>query len=270
MLETPLIAGALILLLLGALAGFLAGLFGIGGGAVLVPGLYYLFVYFGFGSVAMHTAVGTSLLTILFTGSASARSHYLRGGVDLHLVKQFIPGIISGVALGTMLATYLSTDNLKAVFAVLQIALGLYMLARRNSLALFPQMPRQPWFSLVATFNAALAALMGVGGGVQNVLFMSICNIPLVRAIGTAACLGPLIAILGAIGFAYIGFNNSDQIPYSTGYIHWPAFLCIIATSIYTAPAGAALTHRLPTSKLKKAFTLFLLGISIKMLYEVF
>jgi len=269
-LTTELIFAGIILCLLGGLAGFLAGLLGIGGGAVLVPGLYYIFSSFGYHDVAMHTAIGTSLLTIIFTGTASARSHHQQGAVDLMLVKQFTPGIILGVAVGTFFATLMTTQALKIVFASLQIAFGLYMLFRRSSLALFSNLPHQPWRGLIAGANAALAALMGVGGGVQNVLYMTICNIPLGRAIGTAAAIGPIIACFGAIGFAYIGFQTPNQLPMATGYIHWPSFLSIIITSVAFAPLGARLTHRLPTLKLKSIFTVFLFGVSLKMLYEVF
>lgn len=260
----------LTLLGLGAVAGFLAGLLGIGGGAVLVPGLYYLLTSFGYSEVAMHTAVGTSLLTIVFTGSSSARAHYLNHAVDLQLVKQFVPGILLGVILGTFLATFLTTTGLKLSFAVLQILFGLYMLMRGQTLALFSALPSQPWFTVFATLNAALAALMGVGGGLQNVLYLTICNHPLAKAIGTASALGPIIALLGAFGFWYIGQESTNLPPFSLGFIHFPAFLCIITTSVAMAPFGARLTHQLPTAHLKKLFTFFLFGISLKMLYEVF
>lgn len=264
------ITGAIIaLLILGAIAGFLAGLLGIGGGAVLVPGLYYLLSYFGYNEVAMHTAVGTSLLTILFTGTSSARAHHLKGAVDLLLVKKFVPGIVMGVAIGTSLATFLTVNGLKVCFALLQILFGLYMLFRGHTLALFSALPSQPWFTFIATINAALAALMGVGGGVQNVLYLTVCGFPLTKAIGTAATLGPIIALLGAAGFWYIGQETTNLPPLSLGFIHIPAFLCIITTSMVTARFGARLTHQLPTAHLKTIFTFFLFGISLKMLYEV-
>ncbi|MEC8009606.1 MAG: sulfite exporter TauE/SafE family protein [Pseudomonadota bacterium] len=254
---------------MGSIAGFLAGLLGIGGGAVLVPGLYYMYTHFGFSEAAMHTAVGTSLLTILLTGTASARSHHKLGAVDIPMLQKFIPGIVGGVIIGSILALYLSAGALKASFAVLQISFALYMLIRGNKISIYPTMPSQPWFSIIAAINAALAALMGVGGGVQNVIYMTICNVPLARAIGTASALGPVIAVLGAIGFMIIGQSSNATLPYSTGFVHWPAFFCIILTSVVTAPIGAKLTHQLPTKKLKSFFTAFIFIISIKMIYEV-
>lgn len=261
--------GVVVLLALGALAGFLAGLLGIGGGAVLVPGLYYLLTSFGYEEVAMHTAVGTSLMTIVLTGSASARAHFQNGAVDLSLVRQFIPGIFLGVCLGTWLARFLTVDGLKTFFAALQIFFGVYMLVRGHTLALFSKLPSQPWFTIVAALNSALASLMGVGGGVQNVLYLSLCNFPLAKAIGTAASLGPIIAILGAAGFSIIGQNATNLPPFSVGFVHIPSFFCIILTSVVLAPVGAKLTHRLPTATIKKILTVFLFAISFKMLYEV-
>ncbi|MGH1399447.1 MAG: sulfite exporter TauE/SafE family protein [Alphaproteobacteria bacterium] len=259
-----------LLLTLGCLGGFLAGLLGIGGGAVLVPGLYYLLKHFGYSEIAMHVAVGTSLATIIFTGISSALAHHKKGAVDIPMLKNFLPGVLIGVGIGTYLADILPTQGLKIIFAGSQLAFGSYMILRTNKTNLVDRLPRQPFLSIFAAANAGLATLMGVGGGVQNVTFMTICNVPIHRAIATAAAIGPFIAAIGTVGFIWIGLNNTNLPPYSIGYINLAAFLTIITTSIVFAPLGAKAAHALPVPTLKKAFAIFMLLIAAKMLLEIF
>ncbi len=265
------VIAALLLLLLGIAGGFLAGLLGIGGGAVLVPGIYYILKHFEYYDSAMHVAVGTSLLTIVFTGTSSAWAHYKRGAVDMPILKSFLPGVLVGVGIGTLLADISSTSTLKVVFAASQLLFGGYMILRTNKTALFDSMPKQPWLSIFSAANAALATLMGVGGGVQNVTFMTICNVQIHRAIATAAAIGPFIAIIGAAGFIYIGLDHPGTLPpYSIGYINMAAFFCIIGSSVLAAPLGAKFAHSLPVPKLKRYFAVFMLVIAAKMLLEIF
>jgi len=265
-----LILAALLLSALGIIAGFSAGLLGIGGGAILVPGLYYLLKYFDYGDVAMHVAVGTSLATIIFTGISSALAHHKKGAVDIPMLKAFIPGVIIGVLGGTYLADLLPTEGMKIVFAGSQLAFGSYMILRTNKSNIFSRLPKQPFLSVFAALNAGLATMMGVGGGVQNVTFMSICNVPIHKAIATAAAIGPFIAAIGTAGFITIGLSaGADLPPYSLGYINIAAFACIILTSVAFAPIGAKTAHALPVPKLKRYFAIFMLIIAAKMLLEV-
>lgn len=263
------IPAIVLLLVLGAFAGFSAGLLGIGGGAILVPGLYYLLKHFGYVDVAMHVAVGTSLATIIMTGASSAIAHYRRGAVDIPMLKNFLPGVLIGVGIGTYLADILPTEGLKIIFAASQIGFGSYMILRAHKTNLVDALPRQPFLSVFAAANAGLATLMGVGGGVQNVTFMTICNVPIHRAIATAAAIGPFIAAIGTAGFIYIGLENSNLPPYSFGYISIAAFLTIIITSVAFAPLGAKYAHSLPVPKLKKYFAIFMLIIAAKMMFEI-
>ena len=265
-----LIIAAFLLLGLGVFAGFSAGLLGIGGGAVLVPGLYYILKYFEYHEHAMHIAVGTSLLTIVFTGTSSAWAHYKKDAVDMPLLKNFLPGVLIGVGIGTLLADVFDTMTLKVIFATSQILFGGYMILRTHKTNLFEAMPRQPFLSFFSAANACLATLMGVGGGVQNVTFMTICNVGIHKAIATAAAIGPFIAIIGAAGFITIGLGAEGLPPYSFGYINMAAFLCIIGTSVTFAPLGAKFAHSLPVPKLKKYFAIFMLLIAAKMLLEIF
>lgn len=264
------IIAGILLLILGIFAGFSAGLLGIGGGAVLVPGIYYILKYFDYAEHAMHIAVGTSLLTIIFTGTSSAWAHYKKEAVDIALVKNFLPGVFIGVGIGTLLADIFSTDFLKIVFATSQIGFGLYMILRTHKTNLVDALPKQPLFSVFSAANACLATLMGVGGGVQNVTFMTICNVPIHKAIATAAAIGPFIAIIGTAGFLYIGLGEENLPPLSIGYLNMAAFFCIIITSVLFAPLGAKFAHSLPVPKLKRYFAIFMLLIAAKMLFEIF
>jgi uncharacterized membrane protein YfcA len=265
-----LILAALLLLILGCFAGFSAGLLGIGGGAILVPGIYYILKHFGYADVAMHVAVGTSLATIIFTGISSAIAHHKKGAVDIPMLKTFLPGVLIGVIVGTWLADILPTEGLKIIFAGSQLAFGSYMILRTNKTNIFESLPKQPFLSVFAALNAGLATLMGVGGGVQNVTFMTICNVPIHRAIATAAAIGPFIALIGTAGFIYIGMSNPDLPPYSFGYLNLAAFASIIIASVSFAPLGAKTAHALPVPKLKKYFAIFMLIIAAKMLLEIF
>lgn len=267
-MELLLAAG--LLALLGIFAGFSAGLLGIGGGAILVPGMYYLLKYFGYADVAMHVAVGTSLATIIFTGMSSAFAHHKKGAVDIPMLKSFLPGVVIGVAAGTYLSDLLPTEGLKIVFASSQLSFGTYMILRTNKTNLVNNLPKQPFLSGFAALNAGLATMMGVGGGVQNVTFMTICNVAIHKAIATSAAIGPFIAVIGAAGFITIGLDAPELPPYSFGYINLAAFACIIVTSVAFAPIGAKTAHALPVPKLKKAFAIFMLLIAAKMMLEIF
>lgn len=265
-----LIVAGMILLALGAAAGFFSGLLGIGGGVVIVPGLYYMLRFFDYPDHAMHIAVGTSLLTIIFTGTSSAYAHYKRGAVDTALLRGFLPGVLIGAGIGTLLADVFDTQTLKIVFAVMQILLGLYMIFRSNKIALFQSMPKQPWFTIFSAINSCLATLMGIGGGVLSVTFMTLCNVSIHRAIATASAIGPFIAIAGAAGFLFIGLGATDLPPFNVGYINLAAFALVVVTSVFTAPLGARVAHSLPVPKLKKFFAGFVMVIAVKMLLDVF
>lgn len=259
-----------LLLFLGAGAGFAAGLLGIGGGAILVPGLYYIFKLFDYPEYAMHIAVGTSLLTIVFTGTSSAYAHYKKGAVDPSLLKGFLPGVLIGVGAGVLLADIFSSNVLKAVFACSQIVLGAMLFLKRGDVIFLKALPKQPWLSSASAANSCLATLMGVGGGVQNVAFMTLCNVSIHKAIATAAAIGPFIAFFGAVGFLWIGLSVDNLPLFNIGYLNMVAFVCIISTSVLTAPLGARFAHSLPVPVLKRYFAVFMLLVASKMLLELY
>ncbi len=255
------------LLVLGAAAGLLAGLLGIGGGIILVPALYYGLNHLGYFEHAMHLAVGSSLCTIFFTTLSATRAHYKKKAIELSIVKRFIPCVLVGSVCGIYLAQYLNADHLKITFALVQLSFGSYLLLRGHQ-ALFVKLPKAPTFHIIGSANACLATLVGVGGGVQNILFMTLCNIPIHQAIANAAAISPILASISAIGFMYIGLEQQNLPPLSLGYVNLPIVGCLTITSILAAQKGAQLAHKLPVKTLKNIFSIFTLVVALKMLFD--
>lgn len=256
---------------LGALAGFLAGLLGVGGGIVLVPGLYYCFTAFGFPpDIVMHMAVGTSLAVIVPTGLSSARAHQKRGALDTALLYRIGAGILVGVCAGTVIASFMDGQDLKAVFAVTIIGLALIM-------ALNPaaRLPSRPEPSLPAHLCAGggigtLSTLVGIGGATLSVPYMSIGGVDMRKAIGTASALGLVIAIPGTAGFMLIGTGVDGRPPYSIGYINALAWAVIVPLSVMMAPQGARLAHAVPVRHMRTGFAVFMFLIAAKMLHGAY
>ena len=260
-----------VLVAIGCIAGLLAGLMGIGGGIVLVPGLYYSMSILGYApDHLMHMAVGTSLAAMAPTGLSSARAHYKRGAVDIKLVKNIGVGIFIGVIIGTLLADYFSGDHLRVFFGFALMALAFVMIADPSRYSLKDKMPGQPWEGLMGSIIGTISTLMGIGGAVMNVPFMSLCKVPMHTAVGTAASLGLFISIPGLIGFIIIGWGVSELPPLSLGYINLMAFALIIPFSIIMAPVGAKLAHSLPVDKLRRVFAILLIIIAGRMIWEIF
>lgn len=257
------------LLSLGALAGFLAGLLGIGGGLVLVPGLYFGLKALGFESEAlMHVAVGTSLAVIIPTGLSSARAHWRRGAVRFDLVKQIGPGILIGVGIGTLIAHQIEKQGMTVFFACALTALALLMLINPARFSPLQTTPPQPWMGLSGTVIGVFSSLMGIGGATISVPWMAICRVPMHTAVGTASALGILIAIPAALGFIVIGWQAEGLPPFSLGYINFLAWPLIIPASVLAAPWGAKLAHSVSVDRLRKIFAWFLVIIAAKMMWE--
>lgn len=263
------VAGAFFFLacaLLGGLAGFLAGLLGVGGGIVLVPGIYYFLDIAGFESEhLMHVAVGTSLAVIVPTGLSSARAHWKKHAVDLGLVRQIGTGIIMGVLAGTLAANDLSGDRLKVIFAGALIFLSLMMLSNPARFTLVKHMPRQPVPALAGFLIGGLSTLIGIGGATMSVPFMGLCKVPFHRAVGTAAALGLVISIPAALGFILIGLGEEGRPPLSLGFVNIPAWLLIVPASVTTAPLGARLAHFVSVDFLRRIFAVFMILVAFKM-----
>lgn len=262
-----------ILLGVGAVAGTLAGLLGVGGGIVIVPVLYWL-VDVGFlrvdANVAIHFAVATSLMTIIPTSISSARAHHRKGSIDLALFRAWAPLIAGGALLGGWLAASVNAGILSGVFGCVALVVVINMLNPRPfTLADHPP-ERLAARAAVATPIGAFSAMMGIGGGTLSVPVLSLFSFPVHRAVGTAALFGLVIAVPGVLGYAFAGQNIAGLLPFSLGYINLPAAAVISLATFMAAPLGVQLAHRLDAKRLRLVFALFL-GISaIKMLAETF
>lgn len=260
-----------ILASIGMLAGFLAGLLGIGGGIVLVPGLFYSLTSLGYDpEYMMHLAVGTSLAVIVPTGFSSARSHWKKGAVGLDLVKRIGIGIVIGVVLGTIIADRLDAESMQMIFAVALLILAMIMVSNPARFNLLTDVPKQPWSGLAGVLIGGLSTLMGIGGATISVPYMSICGVKMHKAVGTASALGMVISIPAAIGFMVIGNGHEGMPPWSVGYVNVLAWLLIIPFSVMIAPLGAKAAHALPVNRLRLAFAGFMIFVSLRMLWSVF
>ncbi|ROR98847.1 hypothetical protein EDC56_3082 [Sinobacterium caligoides] len=254
----------LVYLLIGAVAGLVAGLFGVGGGLIIVPVLVLAFSLQGMpADVLTHLAIGTSLATIIITSMSSVRTHHAKGAVDWPVFWRMAPGILLGAWLGAATAELLSGRFLQlaigcfAVFVALQMSLSLRPRPAR-------QLPAAPGLFVAGGLIGWVSAIFGIGGGSLSVPFYSWCNVQMQRAVATSSACGLPIAIAGAAGSIQQGWANPDLPAWSSGYVYWPAFVGIILTSTIFAKYGALLAHKLPPEKLKKVFALFLLLIGLQ------
>lgn len=257
-------------LLLGAAAGFLSGLFGIGGGIIIVPFLIWLFSAQGFApDLVLLMAVATSLSTIIFTAASSLKAHHRLGAVDWPVVKQLVPGILAGSLMGSVVADSLPTDLFKTLFAFFPLWVAFQML-KSYSPALDPdQPPDERNLAGAGGVIGALCTLLGAGVGVITVPFLVKRRFNMRQAVAISSACGLPIAIVGSLGYIALGWGNAGLPSWSMGYIHIPAFLCIVTSSRIFAPMGAQLAHKLPTEKLKRIFALFLFAIGIRLLWQV-
>lgn len=265
------------MLVAGAFAGLLAGLFGIGGGFVVVPALAAVFTILSTADhpisddKIMHVAIGTSLATIIFTSLRSVQAHAKRGAVDFNILKQWAPWVVLGVILGLSVARFLDGKSLKLIFGV-----GVFIMAWHF---LFPilskrtvsnEMPKGVARGGLGSFLGGFCTLLGIGGGTPAILIMTLSGQPVHRAIATAAGFGTIIAVPGTIGSIISGFGEPGLPFGSIGYVNVIAMLAIISMSMITAPIGAALAHSLDSAKLKKALGIYLLCTSSLMLWTAF
>jgi len=260
----------LLYLAVGAFAGFLAGLLGVGGGLVIVPVLTFIFAvqHFPVEYIA-HLALGTSLASILFTSISSVRAHQAHGAVDWGVVRVIAPGIVAGTLLGALVAAQLSSGFLKGFFVVF-----VYYVAAQMLLDIRPkpsrELPGPGGMFAAGAVIGGVSSLVGIGGGSLSVPFMTWCNVKMHRAIGTSAAIGFPIAAAGAFGYIVVGEMGGTLPAYSLGFVYLPALAGLVAASMLTAPFGARAAHRLPVPRLKKVFAVLLLVIGTRMLAGMF
>lgn len=256
------------LLTLGAATGFAAGLLGIGGGMLMVPFLTMLFTARGFPAEhVVHVAIATSLTTILFTSMSSVRAHHKRGAVIWPVVRLLAPGIVVGSLIGAQIAGLLKTPWLALVFAVFVGFSATQMLLDRKPKPT-RELPAGAGMIGAGSLIGFVSSIVGAGGGFISVPFMTWCNVRIHNAVATSAALGFPIALAGAVGYVVAGLRETSVPSGNIGFINVPALLCIVATSVLTAPLGARTAHAMDVKSLKRVFALLLYALSAYMAYK--
>jgi uncharacterized protein len=263
------------LLAAGAVTGMLAGVFGVGGGAIIVPVLYELFRLQGVPEdVRMPLAVGTSLAVIIPTSIRSFRAHQRKGAVDMSILKAWALPVVLGVIGGSFVARYAHADLFKIVFVIVAGASAIRLLFGRESWKLGDTMPGGVIMKAYGLLIGVLSSLMGIGGGQLSNLFMTFYGRPIHQAVATSSGLGVLISIPGAVGYVYAGWPKMGLVPpvlppFSIGYVSLIGMILLIPTSILAAPMGVTVAHRLSKRKLETAFGIFLLLVCLRFLVGV-
>jgi uncharacterized membrane protein YfcA len=252
----------------GAFAGLIAGLFGIGGGVVMVPAMYYVFNALGYGGdKVMHVAIGTSLAVIVATSLRSVSAHAKHGAVDFAVLRAWVPWIVIGTLLGSVVADHAPGRVLTGLFGGMALILSLQFFFGRPDWTLSDEMPKGvPRAGLGATIGM-LSAMMGIGGGVFGVTLMTLCGKTVHRAVATAAGFGVAIGVPGAIGYILNGWGE-QAVPYSIGYVNAPGFALLAGSAFFVAPIGARLAHNLPARRLKQFFAVGLVAVGAMLLRE--
>tara|TARA_B100001057_G_scaffold450968_1_gene493511 strand:+ start:1034 stop:1819 length:786 start_codon:yes stop_codon:yes gene_type:complete len=249
--------------------GFVAGLFGIGGGLITVPFLYYIFGSLGIDQAyLMHLAVGTSFAIIIPTSIVSVLTHHKFKSVDFDIVKSYGIYVIIGVILGTIFAASLKTKSLVLFFSIVIFLLGIYLLLlkeKEKNVMLKIKLHIKIILGFIVGF---ISAPMGIGGAVMNVPILKFFGYSINKAIGSAAAIGFLIALFGATGFLITGSYLETNLPLSIGFLNIPTFLIFIPITTFMARIGARTVHKIDKNKISKLFGLFLLVISVKFLFE--
>lgn len=260
MLAWPLVVE---LLALGAGAGFLAGLLGVGGGMVLVPFMTMLLTAKGFPpALIVKIAVATSLATICFTSLSSVRAHHARGAVRWEIVRRLAPGIVLGSLIGAQIAKALPAPLLAGLFAVFVGFSATQMLRGRGPQATTRALPSPGGLFAVGGGIGTVSSLVGAGGAFMSVPFMTWRNVPIHNAVATSAALGVPIALAGTLGYVIAGWDLHGLPPGTLGFIYLPALLVISAASVLTAPLGARTAHALDVRQLRRIFAVLLYAIA--------
>lgn len=263
--------------ILGCFVGFIAGLLGVGGGAVLVPALYYIGQHFYADTlspeVLMHTALGTSMAIIIPTGLSSSRAQIKRKAVDWAAFRFMAPGLVIGVVVGIFVVSGLKSAQLQLIFAV-----GLYVLAaliyfKKEGGPAYPSLLKPVAATLSTSLIGIFSTLVGIGGATLNVPYLSRAGVPLHKAIATSSVLGVVISIPAALGFVVMGGaggTHLGSVPGFLGFINMTAWVLIVPFSVLCAPLGVKASHAMPVRKLKIVFAILLCVIATKMAVEAF
>jgi uncharacterized membrane protein YfcA len=249
--------------------GFVAGLFGIGGGLISVPFLFYIFGKLGLDQAyIMHLAVGTSFAIIIPTSMISVITHHKFKAVDFNIVKSYGIFVVLGVTFGTIYAATLKTESLVLFFSLVIFFLGFYLLflkEKESKISIKIKLKYKIFFGFVVGF---ISAPMGIGGAIMNVPILKFFGYTINKAIGSSAAIGFLISIFGSIGFLITGSYLKTNIPLSIGFLNIPAFLIFVPITMFMARVGASTIHKIDKNKISVYFGIFLIIVASKFLYE--
>ncbi|MCB2111556.1 MAG: sulfite exporter TauE/SafE family protein [Defluviimonas sp.] len=260
-----LLAMLILLMAIGAFAGVVAGLLGVGGGIILVPAFYYAFSALGYGGPdLMQVCLATSLATIIVTSLRSVVAHNRKGAVNWAILRGWAPGIVAGAIVGVLAVAHLRTPVLQAIFGTLALVVAFYLGLGRAAWRLGPAMPTGALRAVLSPLVGFLSVLMGIGGGSFGVPLMSLYGVPIHRAVATAAGFGVLIAVPSVAGFVLTAATAAP--PWTLGSVNLPAFFVIIAMTLVSAPWGVRLAHAMDPGPLKKVFAAFLSVVALNML----
>jgi uncharacterized membrane protein YfcA len=256
-----------LILVIGALAGVLAGLLGVGGGIVLVPAFYFAFEGLGYGPDGlMQICLATSLATIMVTSVRSVLAHNKTGAVDWTILKAWGPGIGVGALFGVVAASGLRNEALMAIFGGLGLTMGLFMAFGRADWRLGETMPGRAGTIISSPVIGFLSVLMGIGGGSFGVPLMTLYNQPIHRAVATAAGFGLLLAVPSVIAFLLVSGAGANRPPFTLGQVNLVAFALVVAMTLITTPLGVRLAHWMNPKPLKRVFAFFIMIMALNML----
>ena len=253
-----------------SVAGFMAGLLGVGGGIIIVPALYYAFTVLDFDiATRMHLSVGTSLAIIIPTSIISTKTHMEYDAVDFKLIKSFGIFILFGVIGGTFLAVNLKTPAFVLFFSIMAFIVGLFFIFFREQLLKNPKMISDSAKNISGVIIGFISVLLGIGGGSLMVPFMRTFGYDIRRSIGTAAGVGFLIAVFGTITMITGGkIVDNINTPYSFGYVNLLGFLVFVPVTMLMARIGAKAVYKIDKNILSKIFGIFLIIVSIRSFFE--
>ena len=259
-----------VLSLAASVAGFMAGLLGVGGGIIIVPALYYAFTVLDFDiATRMHLSVGTSLAIIIPTSIISTKTHMEYGAVDFKLIKSFGVFILFGVIGGTFLAVNLKTPAFVLFFSIMAFIVGLFFIFFREQLLKNPKMISDSVKNISGIIIGFISVLLGIGGGSLMVPFMRTFGYDIRRSIGTAAGVGFLIAVFGTITMITGGkIVDNINTPYSLGYVNLLGFLVFVPVTMIMARIGAKAVYKIDKNILSKIFGIFLIIVSVRSFFE--
>ena len=253
------------------IVGFMAGFFGIGGGLIMVPILFYLFSFAGVEKAfVMHVAIGTSFSIIIPNSIISTITHMKFKAVDFSIVKTFGVFVVIGAVLGTIFAVSLKTSGLILFFSIMTMIFAIYFLVEKEKIDSKPRKINLIYRIICGFLSGFLSAPMGIGGGVFNTPIFKIFGYPINVAIGTSAAIGFLIAIVGATGFALFGNYLNVNAPLSLGFINIPTFLIFVPITTYMAKIGAESVHKFNKKLIGKLFGFYLFIVACRLFYEYF